>query len=90
MVDLILEKLKILLAAYPSIVLSDDMLTMIVERELDNARGYCNRSEMPESSAGTIAFMCLDELRDINEKNVKSVNEGGSSVSFGNLTNLEL
>lgn len=90
MVDLILQKLKVLLASYPSITLSDEILTMIVERELDNARGYCNRAEMPEESATAIAFMCLDELRDASEKSVKSVSEGGSSVNFGNLTNMEL
>lgn len=90
MVDLVLEKLKVLLTSCPSIALSDEILEMVVEREIDNAKGYCNRSEMPEESATVIAFMCLDDLKDSAEKSVSSVSEAGSSVSFGNMTNSEI
>ena len=90
MVDLVLEKLKVLLASCPSIALSDEILKMVVDREIDNARGYCNREEMPEESATVIAFMCLDDLKDAAEKSVSSVSEAGSSVSFGNLTSAEI
>lgn len=88
--EIVLEKLKVLLQSCPSIALPDEILEMVVEREIDNARGYCNREKMPEESATVIAFMCLDDLKDAAEKSVSSVSEAGSSVSFGNLTSAEI
>lgn len=84
MLELILKKVRVLIASNPSFSsLSDELLMLYVEQAYHEALGYCNVAELPETAAGAVAFLVLDLLSvNLGGQNISSLSEGGRSVQF--------
>lgn len=87
--SLVFEKLKDLIEE-EGIELNNNLLYMYCEQGYYEACGICNIKDMPEESISSVAFFILSNIRSERMDNIQSLNEGGRSVNFGNLTNEQL
>lgn len=69
--------------------ISEELIDLCVEEALDLVKDYCNITEIPQKLKFTIAniagdIICVDVLSDrySNEKTIKSINRGDTSITY--------